>query len=945
MSSNNDYKDTLNLPHTAFPMKANLPQREPELLQRWESQQLNQQLAAHWQGREKFVLHDGPPYANGELHVGHGVNKVLKDIVVKTQMLSGYAAPYVPGWDCHGLPIELNVEKKHGKPGEKISSKAFRQACREYAAKFVDAQRTSFRRLGGIGDWEHPYITMDFHYEANIIRALAKVFANGYVKQGYKPIFWCPACGSALAQAEVEYKDKNSPSIDVRFVVVDEDLFLSKFADLSAAGEGTLSVPIWTTTPWTLPANEAVALHPELHYQLISINTAQGKQRILLAQSLVETVLQRYGVSEFTVLGSCLGKDLESLLLQHPFQDRQVPMVLAQHVTIESGTGAVHTAPAHGPDDFEVGQRYDLPISNPVKDNGCFDESTPLFAGLHVFKANQAIIETLQQRDNLLANETVLHSYPHCWRHKTPLIFRTTPQWFINLDDTGLRSLAQQAISEVRWVPEKGEARIRAMVENNPDWCISRQRTWGTPIPVFIHKETMQAHADTPRLMEEVAKRVELAGIDAWYDLQPSELLGDAAEDYIKSNDVLDVWFDSGVTQYCVLQQPIYGLHFPAEVYLEGSDQHRGWFQSSLLTALAMQGKPPYKTVVTHGFTVDGKGHKMSKSLGNVVALDKAVKQYGADILRLWIASSDFHGEIPISDEIMKRVGDVYRRLRNTARFLLANLHDFALEKHLLAPADMLPLDRWVMDHALQLQQVVVQHLQAFQFHQACQKIHHFCAIELGSFYLDVIKDRQYTLPANHPARRSAQTAMYHVLEALTAWLAPILTFTAEEIWQHLPGERPTSVFLRDWYTGLSALEADSVMNADFWTSVMQVRNAVNKQLEALRADNLIGSGLQAEVTLYCDETLYALLSRLEDELRFVLITSSATLLPLAQASSDARDTEMAGLRITVTPSPHKKCARCWHYREDVGSNAQHTTLCARCVDNVAGAGENRRFT
>ena len=933
-----DYKSTLNLPHTDFPMRGNLAKREPEMLARWEQENLYAGLRKHASGRPKFVLHDGPPYANGDIHIGHAVNKVLKDIIVKSKTLSGFDAPYVPGWDCHGLPIELQVEKKVGKPGDKVSADEFRARCREYAQQQVDGQRADFKRLGVMGDWDNPYLTMDFAFEANIVRALGRIIENGHLHKGEKPVHWCVDCGSALAEAEVEYEDKTSHAIDVQFRAVDDDAFAER---CEASGSGPVAVVIWTTTPWTLPANQAVALHPDLDYVLVQA----GDERLLLAEALYQDALQRYGIEQAEVVGRCKGAALEGLRLQHPFYDRQVPVILGEHVTTEAGTGAVHTAPGHGQDDFVVGQRYNLPVDNPVGGNGCFLPDTELFAGEFVFKANDHVIEVLRERGALLADEKLRHSYPHCWRHKTPIIFRATPQWFISMDQNGLREKALEAIRGVQWMPDWGEARIQGMVENRPDWCISRQRTWGSPIPLFVHKQTGELHPETPQLIEAVAKKIEQKGIDAWFDLEPAELLGEAAADYDKITDTLDVWFDSGVTHYCVLQQREQ-LTFPADLYLEGSDQHRGWFQSSLLTSVAMQAQAPYRQVLTHGFTVDAKGQKMSKSKGNVIAPQKVLNTLGADILRLWVASNDYSREMTVSDEILKRSADAYRRIRNTARFLLANLNGFDPARDLLPLEELIALDRWIVGQAARLQKKITAAYDRYQFHIVYQEILNFCSVELGSFYLDIIKDRQYTTRADGLPRRSTQTAMHHVLEALVRWMAPVLTFTGEEIWQQMAGERERSVFFTQWYDALETLPEDFALNDDFWQQVLQVREAVSRELEALRNEKIIGSSLDAEVDLYCDETLHALLARLEDELRFVLITSYARIHPLAEKPEAAETRTLKNgrqLAIAATASTHPKCIRCWHHREDVGSHSEHPEICGRCVENIEGDGEVRR--
>ena len=931
-----DYKDTLNLPQTAFPMKASLAQREPRRLQQWQDMGLYEKIRAASAGRPKFILHDGPPYANGELHLGHAVNKVLKDIIIKSRTLAGFDAPYVPGGDCHGLPIELNVEKKVGKPGVKVSPAEFRQKCRDYAARQVDGQRKDFIRMGVFGDWSNPYLTMDFAFEANIVRTLARIIDHGHLHKGFKPVHWCTDCGSALAEAEVEYQDKVSPAVDVAFTALDCAAFNTA---CGSNYQGEIAVPIWTTTPWTLPANMAVSLNAELDYVLI-----EGDGRALLvAEDLAESCVSRYGLPALTVLGRCKGAALENQLLQHCFLNKQVPVILGDHVTTEAGTGAVHTAPAHGQEDFVVGQAYGLEVYNPVGGNGVYLPDTEYFAGQHVLKANAAIIELLEERGVLLHSEQYEHSYPHCWRHKTPIIFRATPQWFVGMEQNGLLQSALAAVEQVEWLPEWGKARIDAMLANRPDWCISRQRTWGVPITLFVHKVSGQLHPETLGLMEQVALRIEQRGIDAWFELDAAELLGEEAADYDKVTDTLDVWFDSGVTHACVLRERE-GLRAPADLYLEGSDQHRGWFQSSLLTAIGSYDEAPYRAVLTHGFTVDSDGRKMSKSLGNVIAPNSVMNDLGADILRLWVAATDYRGELVVSDEVFKRTADAYRRIRNTARFLLSNLNGFDPATDVMDFADMLSLDRWAVDRAAALQLELAQAYDSYQFHQVYQKLHNFCAQDLGGFYLDVIKDRQYTTRADSAARRSAQTAMYHIAEALVRWVAPVLSFTAEEIWENLPGERGESVFLAQWYQKLQSEAAGESMGRDYWHELMAVRAAVNKEMETRRAAGELRGSLDAEVTLYAEREVLAQLQLLGEELRFVLITSAATLLPLSDAPSGAATTELAGLRLQVTASAQEKCERCWHRRPEVGKLAEYPTLCSRCVDNVYGAGEERRF-
>lgn len=932
-----DYKDTLNLPNTPFPMKASLSDREPPRLARWQAEGLYEKIRQEGlKAQGSYVLHDGPPYANAPIHLGTALNKILKDVVVKSKTLSGYDAPYIPGWDCHGLPIELHVEKKVGKAGDILNAREFRQACRDFAVSQVEIQKADFKRLGVLADWDHPYLSMDSKYEANEVRALAEVIKQGHLERGQKPVHWCTACGSALAEAEVEYQDKVSPAIDVAFDVVDVPNMLARFGTTHAVSR--LSVPIWTTTPWTLPANQAVAMNPTIDYALIEYMIEGVKRHIVIAEALVPVVMARYGMEEYLLIESRQGALFEGILLQHPFLDRRVPIILGDHVTIDAGTGNVHTAPAHGIDDYKVGQQYHLPQDCPVNAQSCFVEGTPLVSGLHVFKANQPIIDALQASKQLLHLAELKHSYPHCWRHKKPLIFRATPQWFVSMEKKGLRQLALDAVGKTEWLPSWGENRIRAMIELRPDWCISRQRSWGVPITLFIHKDTSALHPNTLALMEQVAERIEKDSIDAWYDLDSKELLGDDANHYIKVTDTLDVWFDSGVSHYCVLEKRLNTS--VADLYLEGSDQHRGWFQTSLLTSVSMQGKAPFKTVLTHGYVVDGKGYKMSKSVGNTIAPQDVINKYGADVLRLWAVSADYTGDVKVSDDIFKQCSDAYRRIRNTARFLLSNLNDFNPETDILQSQELAGLDAWIIKETCKRQVLIKEAYDQFNFQALYHLILNFCSIELGSFYLDVIKDRLYTTKPNSQARRSAQTAMFHILEAMVRWLAPIISFTADEIWEYMPGQHePGALFYNRWYKFCGYDDSHETIN---WELVKLVRNEVNKLLEKQRQAGHIGSSLDVEVVLYTQA--YEELSPLGEELRFALITSGACIERFEESPFDAETTAIEGLNIRVIKSPHAKCERCWQHREDVGSDHEHPSICGRCVMNVNGEGERREF-
>ncbi|MCF7518537.1 MULTISPECIES: isoleucine--tRNA ligase [Pseudoalteromonas] len=938
-----DYKHTLNLPETAFPMRGNLAQREPKMLKTWYEDDLYGQIRSAKKGKKTFILHDGPPYANGDIHLGHSVNKILKDIIVKSKTLSDFDAPYVPGWDCHGLPIELMVEKKVGKPGVKVSAAEFREKCREYAKKQVEGQKTDFKRLGVFGDWDKPYLTMNFDFEANAIRVLGRIIKNGHLHKGAKPVHWCTDCGSALAEAEVEYQDKQSPAIDVRFEFADQDAVINAFelAD-GHKGTGTVSTAIWTTTPWTLPANRAVAVHEKLEYALVQIDDEGAQQRLILGSELVKDAMDRYGFKHYHVLGYVKGAALENLQVAHPFYDFTVPVIVADHVTTDSGTGVVHTAPGHGQEDFAAGLAYGLEVANPVGANGVYLPDTPMFAGQHVFKANASVIDVLTENNALLHHHALTHSYPHCWRHKTPIIFRATPQWFVSMDQANLRQDSLNEIKKTEWLPEWGESRIANMVEGRPDWCISRQRTWGVPIALFVDKDTGALHPNTQELIEEAAKLVEKSGIQAWYDLDPATLLGDDAEQYMKVQDTLDVWFDSGVTHACVVDARD-DLTGPADLYLEGSDQHRGWFMSSMMTSVAINGHAPYKQVLTHGFTVDENGRKMSKSLGNVISPQNVMNKLGADILRLWVASTDFTAEMTVSDEIFKRSADRYRRIRNTSRYLLANLNGFDPKTDQVAIEDMVELDRWIVGRAAELQDEILAAYDKYQMLLVTQKLMNFCTGELGSFYLDVIKDRQYTAKSDSHARRSCQTALYHIAEAMTRWMAPILSFTAQEIWEALPGERDNFVFTSVWYDGLKASSQGKFSNDD-WLTILNVRDEVNRVLEAARKEDVIGATLQANVSIYASEELSAKLAALGDELRFVLLTSGVTVETVTAQPEGTQATEIDGLFIKVAATTAEKCERCWHYCDDVGANPAHPEICGRCVSNVDGDGEQRQF-
>ena len=951
-----DYKHTLNLPDTPFPMRGDLAKREPLMLESLQARKVYQRIRAASKGRPRFVLHDGPPYANGGIHIGHAVNKILKDMIVKSKSLSGFDAPYVPGWDCHGMPIEVQIEKQHGKH---LPTAETQKLCRAYASEQIESQKRDFRRLGVLGDWDNPYLTMAYANEANEIRTLGKLLEKGYVYRGLKPVNWCFDCGSALAEAEVEYEDRKDVAIDVGFAFAEPEKLARAFG-LPALPDKPGYAVIWTTTPWTLPGNQALNVHPEFDYNLV--DTARGL--LILAAELQAVCLARYQLTG-TTIASCKGAALEQVNFRHPFYERLAPVYLGAYVTLDAGTGIVHSAPAYGVEDFQSCRRHgmkDVDILTPVMGDGKYVSTLPLFGGEMIWKANPKIVAHLEEKGVLFHQAQHLHSYMHCWRHKTPVILRATVQWFAGMDDTDaapgwngvkpaepLRATALRGVENTKFYPAWGQARLHGMIANRPDWTLSRQRQWGVPMPFFISKETGFLHPRTLELLEQVAQRVEANGIEAWQAVTPEELLGGDAAHYEKIKDTLDVWFDSGATHVTVLRNSHKEASaFPADLYLEGSDQHRGWFHSSLLVSCMTDGRPPYRALLTHGFVVDGSGHKMSKSKGNVVAPQQVMGEFGADVLRLWVAATDYSGELSISKEILKRVVESYRRIRNTLRFLLANLADFDITRDALPIDQWLEIDRyaWVMTHDLQAALTPSEpgvrepqapgHYGNYEFHQVAQRLQSFCSEDLGGFYLDILKDRLYTAPAGGRARRAAQNALYHITQALTRLMAPILSFTAEEVWATLQkGE--ASVFEQTWYA--LALPSDAVALRSRWRTLRALRSDVQKELEVLRADGKIGSSLAGEVDLYAQGETHELLSSLHDDMRLVMITSRAT---LHAGSGGAASSTLPGVGIRVSASTHSKCERCWHYRADVGVNAGHPLLCARCVSNLFGAGEVR---
>jgi isoleucyl-tRNA synthetase len=917
-----DYKDTLNLPDTPFPMRGDLARREPEWVRQWHDQGVYRRLRQIAKDRPRFVLHDGPPYANGDIHIGTAVNKILKDMVVKSKSLAGFDAVYVPGWDCHGMPIEVQIEKKHGK---NLPPAETQRLCRAFATEQIARQKADFQRLGVLGDWDNPYLTMAYGNEADEIRVLGKLLEKGYVYRGLKPVNWCFDCGSALAEAEVEYEDRKDPAIDVAFALVNEDLPKLEAAFKARATKQVYAV-IWTTTPWTIPSNQALNVHPDLTYQLVDTD----KGLLILAGELREASLKRYGL-EGKVIGETKGKNLEKLRFRHPFYDRLSPVYLGEYVTTDSGTGVVHSAPAYGVEDFDSCRRYgmkDEDILTPVMGDGKFASSLPLFGGLSIWDANGKIISVLEEKKALFSKANYTHSYMHCWRHKTPVILRATTQWFASMDKKvgkeSLREAALRGIEQTQFFPAWGKARLHGMIANRPDWTLSRQRQWGVPMPFFLHKETGALHPRTQELLEAVAKRVEKGGIEAWQGVTAEEL--GVTSDYEKSRDTLDVWFDSGSTHFTVLRHSHrQESAYPADMYLEGSDQHRGWFHSSLLTACMLDGHPPYKSLLTHGFVVAGDGRKMSKSLGNVMAPQKISGTLGAEILRLWVASTDYSGELSISDEILKRVVESYRRIRNTLRFLLANTSDFDARKDAVPVAEMVEIDRYALALTARMQSEAAADYAAYQFHLVVQKLQSFCSEDLGAFYLDILKDRLYTSPAQSRARRSAQTALWHITHSLVRLMAPILSFTAEELWTVFTGRADDSVFFQTYREVPQPPDAPALLAK--WARLRELRDPVRKSIEDLRAAGKIGSSLQAEVELGADGADYEALASLGNELKYVLLTSAARVVRSSEAQT------------AVKPSEHPKCERCWHYRADVNGEG----LCGRCVSNLRGPGEDRR--
>ena len=922
-----DYKQTLNLPKTAFPMKANLVKKEPEILKKWEEEHTYEYIQKVSQGRTPYMLHDGPPYANGHIHMGTAFNKILKDIIIKSRHMAGFHAPYVPGWDCHGLPIEHQVDKELGPKKAQMSLAEIRGYCRRYAEKYLDVQRNEFKRLGVLGEWEKPYLTMNYPYEATIVREFGKFALNGSLVRSKKPIYWCISCQTALAEAEVEYENHTSPSIFVKFPLTSAPERINE----KLKGE-TVSVVIWTTTPWTLPANLGIAVHPDFRYVAAKIN---GKEILILAEGLLEICMDSFGITSYEVLARFDGTVLENLETRHPLYNRPSLIVLADYVTLDAGTGCVHTAPGHGREDYETGLKYGLETYSPVDDQGCFTPDVEYFSGLQVFEANQAVIDKLCQEKALLREQNISHEYPHCWRCKKPVIFRSTEQWFISMDKTDLRTKALDAIKKVRWIPSWGQERIYQMIANRPDWCISRQRAWGVPITVFFCKQCGNLVL-SKEIIEHVAGLVEVSGADIWFTESVEKLLPSGTTcpecgsgDFEKETDILDVWFDSGVSYAAVLEKRDY-LNSPADMYLEGSDQHRGWFHSSLLCSVGTRGQAPYHHVLTHGFVVDGSGKAMHKSAGNVIAPEDLIKNYGAEILRLWVAGEDYRDNIRLSKEILQRLTEAYRRIRNTCRYLLGNLSGFDPQRKVLPYDELEELDRWALNRLQELSGKVLKAYDAFEFHLVYHNLHNFCVLDLSSFYLDIIKDRLYTSPPDSPARRSAQTAMYEILNVLVRLMAPVLSFTAEEIWQYMPGEHPSPTVHSELFVEVKDQYLDPELSSA-WETIIAVRKEVARALEIARKEKKIGHSLDAAVTLLLPSDLYSVLEPYQDQLRSIFIVSSVELVRQGVLEGAVPSEAIPGLGIGVKPSEAPKCERCWVHDSSVGSRADHPTICNRC--------------
>ncbi|XBC39362.1 MAG: isoleucine--tRNA ligase [Buchnera aphidicola (Nurudea shiraii)] len=935
-----DYKSTLNLPHTDFSMKGNLSKKEPEILKKWKKYNIYKIIRQTKEKKEKFFLHDGPPYANGNIHIGHAVNKILKDIIIKSKNMSGYDAPYTPAWDCHGLPIEQKIEKMNLNYKNKNDLNTFRNQCREYAKNQVDNQKKEFIRLGILGDWNNAYLTMDFKNEAKILKNLSKMIKLGYIYKDFKPVNWCTNCQSALAEAEVEYYPKSSISSFIKFQICDNDINkIFKNIDLYHP----VYIVVWTTTLWSLPANKAVALNPDYHYQLIET----PNQILILAEKLVQKNLKNFGIKKWKVLSSISGKFLENIKCFHPFLNKNVPIILSKYVTLDLGTGAVHTAPEFGNEDYEISKKYKISTTKTIHGNGNYILNIhPKLDGINIFNSIKIIIKLLRKNNSLLKSENLTHNYPHCWRHQTPIIFRATQQWFINMSHKNLRKNCIKQIQKVKWIPNWSKDNMINMISNRPDWCISRQRSWGVPIPIFFHKKTGDLHPELSLIIKKVVKKIENNGIQAWFNINPKTLLENTSKDYIQVTDILDIWFESGSIMISdVYEKKICNTNISNVLYIEGSDQHRGWFMSSLIISTAIHSISPYRTVITHGFVVDEKGKKMSKSIGNTIHPNYVVKTLGADILRLWVASTDYSKDLSISEVVLKQVSEIYRKIRNTARFLLSNLYDFNPEIEIISSQNMLKIDQWAVSKTLDTQKKVINSYKAYNFHDVVQHIMYFCSIEMSSFYLDIIKDRQYLTKSKSISRRSCQSAMYLILHSLVRWIAPILSFTADELWSYLPGKKNKFIFTEEWFDKLFHLDEKNTMNNKFWNELIIIKSEVNKILENARKHKKLGNSLEALITLYVDNDTKKQLKLLKNELKFLFLTSQIRIKSYSSAPNYAINSKLIkNLKIHVIKLSGKKCIRCWHIIPNTQNIDLTLEICKRCTLNISGSGEQRKF-